>query len=69
MQGWRRIRTIEKANEILQAGAKKIIIGTKATPSFLKQLPKERLIVAIDSKDGYVVNRGGLQKPEKPLKA
>ena len=45
------IRTLEKANEILQAGARKIIIGTKATPAFLKQLPKERIIVAIDAKD------------------
>ena len=52
------IRTIEKANEILRAGAKKIIIGTKATPKFLKQLPKDRVVVAIDAKDGYVVNNG-----------
>ena len=36
------IRTIEKANELLQAGAKKAIIGTKATPEFLKQLPKNK---------------------------
>jgi len=66
------IRTIEKANEILQAGAKKIIIGTKATPDFLKQLPKDRLIVAVDSKDGYVVTKGWTektkQKPEELIK-
>src|SRR3989338_11267004 len=43
------IRTIEKANEILQAGAKKIIIGTKATPKFLKQLSRDRVIAAIDN--------------------
>ena len=53
----------------MQAGAKKIIIGTKATPSFLKQLPKERLIVAIDSKDGYVVNRGWTAKTRKTPKS
>lgn len=52
------IRTIVKANEILQAGAKKIIIGTKATPRFLKQLPRDRVMVAIDTKDGYIVNKG-----------
>ena len=59
------IRTIEKANELLQAGAKKIIIGTKATKEFLEQLPKKRLIVAIDTKDNYIVNRGWTNKTEK----
>ena len=62
------IRTLEKANEILQAGAKKIIIGTKATPKFLKQLPKNRVIVAIDAKDGYVVNNGWRNKTKKTPK-
>ena len=62
------IRTIEKANEVLQAGAKKIIIGTNATPRFLKQLPKERVIAAIDSKDGCVVNRGWTAKTNKSPK-
>ena len=52
------IRTLEKANEMLKAGAKKIIIGTKASPDFLKKLPKERVIVAIDTKDGFVVDKG-----------
>ena len=62
------IRTIEKANEILRAGAKKIIIGTKATPKFLKLLPKDRVIVAIDAKDGYVVNNGWRSKTNKTPK-
>ncbi len=52
------IRTLEKANEILMAGAKKIIIGTKATPEFLRRLPKGRVIVAIDTKDDKIVNKG-----------
>lgn len=52
------IRSVEKANELLQAGAQKIIIGTAATPEFLQQLPKERLIVAIDTKGDKVVNQG-----------
>ena len=61
------IRTIEKSNELLQAGAKKIIIGTKATPEFLKQLPKDRVIAAVDTKDGYVVTKGWTNKTkEKP---
>src|SRR3989338_7552889 len=56
------IRTIEKANEILQAGAKKIIIGTKAAPKFLAQLSKDRVIAAIDAKDNTVVNKGWTAK-------
>ncbi len=59
------IRTIEKANEILQAGAKKIIIGTKATPKFLEKLSRERVIVAIDSKDDIVVNKGWTAKTNR----
>ena len=59
------IMTIEKAREILDFGANKIIIGTKANPDFLKQLPKEKTIAAIDTKDGYVVNRGWANKTKK----
>lgn len=59
------IRTIEKANEVLSAGAKKIIIGTKATPGFLQKLPKERIVVAIDTKDDKVVNKGWTKKTKK----
>ena len=62
------IRTVEKANEILKAGAKKIIIGTKAAPKFLRQLPKERLIVAIDSRNGYVVDKGWKRNTNKKTK-
>lgn len=59
------IRTLEKAKEILNYGAKKVIIGTKATPEFLKQLPKEKTIAAIDTKDDYVVNEGWTKKTRK----
>lgn len=59
------IRTIEKANEILEAGAKKIIIGTKANKKFLEQLPKNRVIVAIDSRNDVVVTKGWKEKTGK----
>jgi phosphoribosylformimino-5-aminoimidazole carboxamide ribotide isomerase len=59
------IRTIEKANELLSAGAKKVIIGTKASPEFLKQLPKERIIVAIDTKNKKIVDNGWTRKTNK----
>ncbi|VVB56952.1 Phosphoribosyl-AMP cyclohydrolase [uncultured archaeon] len=52
------IRRAERANELLAAGAKKLIIGTKAEPEFLKQLPKDRLLAAIDTKKGEVVSEG-----------
>jgi len=63
------IRTQEKAEELLRAGARKIIIGTKATSEFLKQFPRDRVIVAIDSKGGHVTDKGWTRKTKKgPLK-
>jgi phosphoribosyl-AMP cyclohydrolase / phosphoribosyl-ATP pyrophosphohydrolase len=59
------IRTTEIANELLAAGAKKIIIGTKANPEFLKKLPKERIIVAIDTKEDKIVDKGWTNKTAK----
>ncbi|MEI7474343.1 MAG: bifunctional phosphoribosyl-AMP cyclohydrolase/phosphoribosyl-ATP diphosphatase HisIE [bacterium] len=52
------IRTVEKAKQLIAAGAKKIIIGTAASEEFLSQLPKERLLVAIDANKGKVVTEG-----------
>lgn len=66
------IRDLAKANQILGFGAKKIIIGTKANGDFLKNLPKERIIVAVDVKDGIVVDKGWMnntgRKPEELIK-
>ncbi len=52
------IRTVEKGDKILRAGAKKIIIGTRAEPDFLSSFNKDRIIVAIDMKDGRVATDG-----------
>lgn len=62
------IRTLEKAKEIIKAGAKKIIIGSAAFKEgkinilFLKQLNKyvgkDKIIIAIDSKKGKIVIKG-----------
>lgn len=59
------IKTKQKADEILSAGAKKIIIGTKATPEFLQQFSKERIIVALDAKDNMVVTDGWTKKTNR----
>ncbi len=62
------IRTIEKAKELLRAGAKKLIIGTQANREFLSQLPKDKLIVALDTKNSCVVSKGWKEKTgKKPL--
>lgn len=52
------IRSIEAARKWLDAGAEQIIIGTCATPDFLKQLPRERCIAALDAKNDEVVVQG-----------
>jgi phosphoribosylformimino-5-aminoimidazole carboxamide ribonucleotide (ProFAR) isomerase len=52
------IRDLETAAGWLDAGAAKIIVGTAATPDLLSRLPKERLIAALDARDGEVVVEG-----------
>lgn len=52
------IRTHKKAKKILALGAKKIIIGTAADEEFLSKLPKDKVIVAIDSKFGNITLEG-----------
>ncbi len=52
------IRTVEAALEWLDAGASKVILGTAATPEVLSQLPRERVIAAVDAVDGEVVVEG-----------
>lgn len=52
------IRSVERARQWLDAGADQIILGTAARPELLRQLPRERLIAAVDAKDGEVVVEG-----------
>lgn len=52
------IRDKEKAKRMLAMGAKKIIIGTAANEEFLSKLPKDKVLVAIDSKDGNITLEG-----------
>ncbi len=52
------IRDLDTARAWLNAGAEQIIVGTAAAPEFLSQLPKERLIAALDARDGEVVVKG-----------
>lgn len=52
------IRDKEKAKKMLALGAKKIIIGTAANEESLSQLPKDRVLVAIDAKHGKITTEG-----------
>ena len=52
------IRDVETAITWLDAGATKVILGTAAKPEVLKQLPPERVIVALDARHGEVVVEG-----------
>ncbi|MCP4619045.1 MAG: phosphoribosyl-ATP diphosphatase, partial [Bradyrhizobium sp.] len=52
------IRSIEAAERWLDAGAAQIILGTAARPELLSQLPRERVIAALDARDGEVMVEG-----------
>ncbi len=62
------VRTAEKAARLLALGAEKVIVGTAAFTStgpnvpFLEELcasvPKDRVLLALDSKDGRIVVKG-----------
>ena len=52
------IRDYETAARLLDSGARKIILGTAATPDLLSRLPKDRVIAALDARNGEVVVQG-----------
>jgi phosphoribosyl-ATP pyrophosphohydrolase/phosphoribosyl-AMP cyclohydrolase len=52
------IRDVHSAIEWLDAGAAQIVLGTAATPEVLRELPKQRVIAALDARDGEVVVKG-----------
>jgi phosphoribosyl-ATP pyrophosphohydrolase len=52
------IRSVDRAIEWLDAGAARIVLGTMATPEVLRELPKDRVIAALDAVDLEVVVDG-----------
>jgi phosphoribosyl-ATP pyrophosphohydrolase/phosphoribosyl-AMP cyclohydrolase len=52
------IRDVETARAWLDAGAKQIILGTAAVPEVLQQLPRQRVLAALDCVNGEVVVEG-----------
>lgn len=52
------IRSVESAIAWLDAGAASVVLGTAAKPEILRELPRERVIAALDAKNGEVVVEG-----------
>jgi phosphoribosyl-ATP pyrophosphohydrolase len=52
------IRDADRARWWLDQGAAKVILGTAATPEVLSELPAERVIAALDAREGEVVVEG-----------
>lgn len=52
------IRDVATAIKWLDAGARKVILGTAARPDVLRELPRERVIAALDAHNNDVVVEG-----------
>lgn len=63
------IRSVDAALRWLDAGAEKVILGTKAVPEVLVQLPKQRVLAALDSEHGEVVVKGWTEKTGVSIEA
>ena len=61
------IRTTSLAKEYIEAGARNVIIGTKASKEFLSALPRERVIVSLDTKDGKIAVNGWRDLKEEDI--
>ena len=62
------IRDVERGQRLLRAGARRIIIGTRAEPEFLEMFPSGRVLLAVDSRDDRVVDHGWRRRlDEKPI--
>ncbi len=61
------IRDTAHAFRLLDCGAEKLILGTRAVPEFLKALPRERIIAAVDAYRGEVVVDGWRTKTGKGI--
>ncbi len=52
------VRSAKLANEYIEAGANSVIVGTRANKEFLTKLPKNKVIVALDTKNGKIATHG-----------
>jgi len=56
------IRDLETAERWLDRGAASLVLGTAAEPELLRRLPKDRVVAALDAKNGEVVVEGWTQR-------
>ena len=61
------IRSEQAAIKWLDAGAAKVILGTAATPDILRNLPRNRVIAALDARDGNLVVEGWTKTTNIPI--
>jgi phosphoribosyl-ATP pyrophosphohydrolase len=61
------IRDLKTAKAYLAAGASKIILGTSASSEFVKKLPKNALVFAIDAKGDYLTTHGWQQTAKQKI--
>ena len=52
------VRSVDDARRWLDAGATRVVLGTAARPEVLRELPRDRVIAALDAFDGEVVVDG-----------
>jgi len=58
------IRTVDRAHKLIELGAHRVIVGTAAftrtgvNHDLLREMPRDRIIIALDSKGGRVVVKG-----------
>ena len=60
------IRDIDRAKRFLRGGAASVIIGTAASEEFLARLPRDRVLVALDTRDGHVAVDGWRSSTGEP---
>lgn len=63
------IRDVDTARHWLDAGARRIILGTAATPEILSHLPRQRVIVALDALHHEVVTHGWTTRSGETVEA
>lgn len=61
------VRSVKLAKEYIEAGANSVIVGTRANKEFLIELPKNKVIVALDTKNGKIATHGWKKLKEENI--